>query len=387
MTHLDTFAVRGNLLFGTHLDPGTLVVENGVISRIQRGHQRDGDLPSTVLDASIVSPGLIDLQVNGAFGVEVSHDAEDIDRISRGFLHHGVTAWLPTVVTAPADFYPPVFEMWTRIDRDAGAVPLGLHLEGPFLSPEKKGAHRLECIEAASDELFTSWLGQNGIALVTLAPEREGATERIRRLVERGILVSLGHTNASYEEFVAGVDAGARKATHLFNAMTAIHHRAPGAMVATLVDERVTAGLIPDGVHSHPATVRLALKAKGVDRIVIVSDMMTATGLGPGTYTLSTKQVIVDETSARLEDGTLAGSILTMDQAMRNLVEWSEATPGEALHMATAVPARLLGDDTRGRLVAGARADLTLWDRHLNVTSTVIGGRIATGVTTSGQAG
>ncbi|HVL25057.1 MAG TPA: N-acetylglucosamine-6-phosphate deacetylase [Thermomicrobiales bacterium] len=376
MSHADTFAVRGRLLFGTHLDAATLVVENGVIARIARGLERDGDLPATVLDADIVSPGMIDLQVNGAFGVEVGPNAADIDAISVGLLATGVTAWLPTVVTAPADFYPPVFAAWREIDTARGAVPLGWHLEGPFLSPEKKGAHRLECIEAASDELFDSWLAQEGIALVTLAPDRAGATERIRRLVERGILVSLGHTNATYEEFVAGVDAGARKATHLFNAMTAIHHRAPGAMVATMVDDRVTAGLIPDGVHSHPATVRLALKSKGPDGIVIVSDMMSACGLGPGTYTLSTKVVTVDETSARLADGTLAGSILTMDEAMRNLVDWSEATPAQALHMATAVPARLLGDDTRGRLVAGARADLTFWSRDLRVERTIIGGRI-----------
>lgn len=375
MTHDATFAIRGNLLFGTHLDPGTLVVEDGRISHIRRGYLHNGDLPETVIDADIVSPGLIDLQVNGAFGVEVGPNSADIDTISRGFLAHGVTAWLPTVVTAPADFYPPVFAMWERMDRAAGAVPLGLHLEGPFLSPEKKGAHRLECIEAASEELFASWLEQDCIALVTLAPEREGAIERIRRLVDRGILVSLGHTNATYEEFVAGIDAGARKTTHLFNAMTAIHHRAPGAMVATMVDERVTAGLIPDGVHSHPATIRLALKAKGVDGIVIVSDMMAATGLGPGTYTLATRQVTVDETSARLEDGTLAGSILTMDQAMRNLVAWSEVTPGEALHMATAVPARLLDDASRGRLVAGTRADIALWDHSLRVVETIVGGR------------
>ena len=386
-TDHDTFAIRGHLLFGTHLDAGTLIVEHGRIARIQRGLLPDGDLPATVIDADIVSPGLIDLQVNGAFGAEISHDPGDIDRISRGILDHGVTAWLPTVVTAPADFYPPIFEMWGRVDRNAGAIPLGLHLEGPFLSPEKKGAHRLECILAASDELFATWLEQESIALVTLAPEREGATERIRHLVERGILVSLGHTNATYEEFVAGVDAGARKATHLFNAMTAIHHRAPGAMVGTLVDERVTAGLIPDGVHSHPATVRLALRTKGVDRVVIVSDMMSATGLGPGTYTLSTRQVTVDETSARLADGTLAGSILTMDQAMRNLVEWSEATPGEALHVATAVPARLLGDDSRGRLVVGARADITIWDRSLHVAGTVIGGRRASSTAGAGQPG
>lgn len=376
MTPTGSFAVRGKLLLGTHLEYGTVVVEDGIIASLSRQLQRDGNLPEKVFDAEIVSPGLIDLQVNGAFGREVSANPNNIDDISRNLLSTGCTAWLPTVVTAPAEFYPPIFESWLDHRDEAGAVPLGLHLEGPFISPEKKGAHRLECIEAASEELFASWIERESIVLVTLAPEREGAVDRIRRLAERGVLVSLGHTNATYEEFVAGIDAGARKATHLFNTMPQIHHRAPGAMVATLVDDRVTAGLIPDGIHSHPATIRLALKSKGVDGIVVVSDMMTACGLGPGTYTLSTKEVTVDETSARLADGTLAGSILTMDQALRNLVSWSDATPAEALHMMTVVPARLLGDQQRGRLVVGTRADLALWNADLRPTITIVGGRV-----------
>lgn len=376
MTGTSSFALRGKLLFGTHLEPGTIVVENGRIGSISRGLATDGNLPDTVIDADIVSPGLIDLQVNGAYGKEVTADPRDIDHISRNMLQTGVTSWLPTVVSSAAEKYPPLFEAWPGHDPDAGSVPLGYHLEGPFLTPEKKGAHRLEYIQSADDALFTSWVDQESIALVTLSPEREGATDRIRRLVDAGVLVSLGHTNATYEEFIAGVDAGARKATHLFNAMTSIHHRAPGAMVATLVDERVTAGLIPDGIHSHPATVRLALTTKGVDNIVIVSDMMTACGLGPGTYTLGTMQVNVTEDSARLADGTLAGSILTMDQALRNLVGWSDATPGEALHMMTAVPARLLQDPKRGRLVTGARADITAWNRDLVPTHTIVNGQV-----------
>lgn len=253
---------------------------------------------------------------------------------------------------------------------------MGYHLEGPFISLEKKGAHNADFVEAASEDLFQSWLEQDSIKLVTLAPDREHGLRRIRQMVDRGILVSLGHTNATYEEFVAGIDAGARKATHLFNAMSSIHHRAPGAMVATLVDDRVTAGLIPDGIHSHPATVRLAIKTKGPDNIVIVSDMMAACGMSPGIYPLGSKSVIVTEDSARLEDGTLAGSILTMDQALRNLVDWSECTPAEALHMMTAVPARLIGDSTRGRLVAGARADITTWNNDLRPQHTLVGGEI-----------
>lgn len=369
-------ALRGKLLIGTHLEPGTVVLEDGKIAEMHRGVSPDGDLPGTVIDADIISPGLIDLQVNGGWGREATADPRDIDHISRSMLSTGATAWLPTIVTSAAEAYPPLFESWPGHDPSAGSMPLGYHLEGPFLAPEKKGAHRLEYIEAADEALFISWLGQESIALVTLAPERDGATERIRRLVDAGVLVSLGHTNATYEEFVAGIDAGARKATHLFNAMTSIHHRAPGAMVATLVDDRVTAGLIPDGVHSHPATVRLALKTKGVDNIVIVSDMMSACGLGPGTYPLGTMEVTVTEDSARLADGTLAGSILTMDQALRNLVSWSDARPGEALHMMTAVPARLIGDTSRGRLVTGARADITAWSADLQPTHTIVGGRM-----------
>lgn len=371
-----SIAFRGKAVIGTHTADSTVIVENGVITDIQRDLVRDGSLPATVIDADLISPGLIDLQVNGGFGAEVTPNPDDINHISRESLKAGVTAWLPTVVTSAAESYPPFFEAWSQHDPGTGAVPLGYHFEGPFITLEKKGAHNPEFIQAANEELFQSWLGQDSIRLVTLSPEREDAVRRIRELAARGILVSLGHTNASYEDFIAGIDAGARKATHLFNAMTPIHHREPGAMVATLVDDRITAGLIPDGIHSHPATVRLALKTRGVDGIVIVSDMMAACGLGPGTYPLGTMQVTVTEDSARLADGTLAGSILTMDQALRNLVDWSECTPAEAIHMMTAVPARLLDDPTRGRLVVGARADITTWNNELQPTHTMVGGNM-----------
>lgn len=373
---MSSIAFRGKAVVGTHLTDATIIATDGIITSIERKLLSDGNLPETVIDADIISPGIIDLQVNGGFGAEVTPDPNDIDLISKESLKTGITAWLPTVVTSAAESYPPFFESWNNHDPAAGAVPLGYHLEGPFITLEKKGAHNPDFIKEADEDLFQSWLDQGSIKLVTLAPEREHGPRRIREMVENGILVSLGHTNATYEEYVAGVDAGARKATHLFNAMSSIHHRAPGAMVATLVDDRVTAGLIPDGVHSHPATVRLAIKTKGVDSIVIVSDMMAACGLGPGTYPLGTMQVTVTEDSARLEDGTLAGSILTMDEALRNLVDWSECTPAEAIHMMTAVPARLLGDTSRGRLIVGARADITTWNAALHPQHTMVGGNV-----------
>ncbi|MGB3329400.1 MAG: hypothetical protein WBA46_10630, partial [Thermomicrobiales bacterium] len=199
----DAFAVRGRLLAGTYLDRGTVVVENGRIASVHRTELSNGDLPPTVIDADIISPGMIDLQVNGAIGREVSPNPGDIEAISRWMPISGVTAWLPTVVTADASFYPQVFASWDAIDRTVGAIPLGYHLEGPFLSPERKGAHQLQYIEAASDALFDSWLDEPSIALVTVAPEREGGLDRIRALVEQGILTSVGHTNATYEQLRA----------------------------------------------------------------------------------------------------------------------------------------------------------------------------------------
>ena len=209
---------------------------------------------------------------------------------------------------------------------------------------------------------------------MTLAPERSGAAERTRRLSERGVVVSLGHTNATYDEFRAGIAAGATLVTHLFSAMSPFHHRAPGAAGAALTDDRVSVGLIVDGIHCHPASVRLAMKAKGVERTVLVTDMISGAGQGPGTYDLGGQEIRVDATSARLVDGTLAGSVLTMDEAVRNVVTLAKATVAEACRMASEVPARVLGLSSKGRLAPGCDADLVLLDEHLRVQATYVAG-------------
>lgn len=369
--------LRGISQLGMHMELATIVIEGERITHVRRGHEPNGNYSDNVRidDVGFISAGLIDLQVNGGYGSEIGNTSQPIDDVARWLPVTGVTSWLPTVVTAAADSYPAVFDAWSHIHGDIGATPLGYHLEGPFLSLEKKGAHQLAFIEAADDSIVDLWLDQSCIRIVTLAPERDGGLDRTKHLASNGIVVSLGHTNATYEEFQAGVDAGATKATHLFNTMPNIHHRNPGAMVAALNDTRVTAGIIPDGVHTHPAMVRLALETKGVDRMLVVSDMMSAAGLEPGTYGLGGQEVTVDETSARLSDGTLAGSIVTMDRAVRNLVDWSDASIAEALHMSTAVPARVIGETDRGVLRAGAVADITIWDQALTVQETIVGGR------------
>jgi N-acetylglucosamine-6-phosphate deacetylase len=368
------FAVRGLLAVESGLVPGAVVVKGSRIAEVVRG-SGGLDLPALIYDTSIVSAGFIDLQVNGGFGVEVSDDARAIVHLSRQLPGSGVTAYLPTLVSSTADVYPRACQAFLS-GRDApGALPLGLHLEGPFLSQRRAGAHRPSAIEGASEEVFEAFLENGVLRIVTLAPEAAGGLDRIRRLRAHGVVVSLGHTDATYEEFVKGVDAGAGMATHLYNAMSGFSHRAPGAVGAALVDDRVTVGLIADGVHCHPVSVRLAVKAKGAERVALVTDAIAGAGMEPGVYQLDGRDILVDETLAKLPDGKLAGSVLSLDQAVRNVVQWSGIGVSEACRMASEVPARLLGLGSKGSLAPGKDADLVLLDDDLHVSSTFRGGR------------
>jgi N-acetylglucosamine-6-phosphate deacetylase len=373
---LSRFTARGALAIGGRLIEGAVVVEAGRITEIRHGAGLTG-LPEPVHEAAIVAPGLIDLQVNGGFGKEVGVHADAIPHLSRMLPATGVTTFLPTLISSPAAVYPALFESFATAPDGGGARPVGLHLEGPFLSRERRGAHSLAAIENADDALFASLLASGEVTLVTIASDRAGGLERIRCLVEAGMVVSLGHTNATFEEIQAGADAGATMATHLFNAMSPFGHRVPGAIGAALVEDRLTVGLIADGVHAHPAALDLAIRAKGLDRIALVSDMVSAAGMGPGTYRLGGRAITVDRTSVRLADGTLAGSILTMDQAIRNLVTWGLLTPAAAIKLATEVPAKVINLSESGKFAIGGVADLALFDQRLAVTHTIIGGRLA----------
>lgn len=376
---MSRFVVHGHFSvgLGSRLKVGAIIVDGDKIGDIWL----PGMLPEPwksgpVFEAAFISPGFIDLQVNGGFGVEVGEDPEAIRTLAARLPETGVTAFLPTIVTSPPEFYPKAIAAFEVAKNAPGARPLGLHIEGPFLSPERHGAHRRDLIESADPRLLDTLLESDAVRLATLAPERSDAPELIRRLTERGILVSLGHTDATYEQFVAGADAGARMATHLFNAMSPFGHREPGAIGAALMDGRVAAGLIVDGVHSHPASIQIAYRMKHSGHIALVTDMMAAAGMPPGTYALGGQEVTVDDTSARLVDGTLAGSLLTMDQAVRNIMAWTPATYATAFQVAAEVPARLLGLTRIGRIRAGSDADLVLLDANLRVQMTIIKGEI-----------
>jgi N-acetylglucosamine-6-phosphate deacetylase len=369
------FSARGGLILGGSVIEGAVVMRDGRIAEVLRGAH--GTLPEPVYEAAYVAPGYMDIQVNGGFGADVDGSAGVYRVLSERLPERGVTSYLPTMVSAEEAAYGPLIETYesAAVERLPGAVSLGLHLEGPFISAVRKGAHRIEVIEAATaDTVLRPALESGCVSLVTLAPERDGALVAIERLCEAGVVVSLGHTDATYAEFTAGVDAGATLATHLYNAMRPFGHRDPGPIGGALTEDRVCVSVIADGHHVDVAALKLAVMAKGGDRVVLVSDMIMASGMPPGTYDMGGRPVYTDGETSRLADGTLAGAIATLDECVRNMVAWGVAPVAGAIRMATENPARLMGIESKGRLVAGCDADLVLLDEGMKVQRTFVGG-------------
>jgi N-acetylglucosamine-6-phosphate deacetylase len=291
---------------------------------------------------------------------------------------HGVTAFLPTLVS-------PSFDVVDRAsaallagapDGYEGAVPLGWHVEGPFLNPARAGAHDPACLRPPDPAPVARWSPETGIRMVTLAPELPGAIDLVRSLSDRGVVVSIGHTEATGKQAVAAFDAGAEGVTHLFNAMPK-DHLGPGVVAAALADPRVTVGLIPDGLHVEPDRVALVLQRVGPERLAIVTDAIAALGMPPGRHRLANLDVEVDADSARLPGGVLAGSVLALDEGVRNLARFTGVTPEQALAAATSVPARLLGLPARAALAPGSVGDVTLFDIDFMPVLTIVGGRVA----------
>ena len=367
--------------------PGRVIPRGSVVidgSRIVAAGAA-GDVPvasgATVINAGgmILVPGFIDLQLNGAFGHDFTADPAAIWRVAAGLPRYGVTAFLPTIITSPLE----QVEAGMRVVRDGrpgdfrGAAPLGLHVEGPFLNPKKKGAHNQQHLRPPTPEAVAGWSPASGVRLVTMAPENPGALEVIAALASRGVVVSTGHSMATYDEAVAGFDAGARYGTHLFNAMPPLGHRDPGLPGALLADDRMTVGFIADGVHTHRSIIALVWRMLGPRRMSLVTDAMAALGMPPGSHRLGDYDVIVDATSCRLADGTLAGSILELDQALRNLLDITGCSLDEALETMTTTPAKLLGlDGERGRIAPGYTADIVLLSSDLRVQTTIASGEI-----------
>jgi N-acetylglucosamine-6-phosphate deacetylase len=297
------------------------------------------------------------------------------------YARHGVTGFLPTTLTASFEDIGEAVESARQAmsDRADGARVLGVHLEGPFVSPERLGAQSPDfCIPPTEEnvERLLDLAGDVG-RLVTMAPEEEGGMEAVKTFTAHDIIVSIGHTVATAEEAFAAFENGARQATHLFNGMKPMHHRRPGVVGVVLTTDSVMAEIIADGTHLAPTTIRLAVAAKGVDRILLITDSMAATGCEDGEYILGPLKVIVRGGEARLESGALAGSTLTLETAVTNVARWTDAGLGGAWQMASLNPARQLGMDHRvGRIAAGYDADLTAMNAQGEIVMTMVGGEI-----------
>ncbi|HEV7480742.1 MAG TPA: N-acetylglucosamine-6-phosphate deacetylase [Roseiarcus sp.] len=329
------------------------------------------------LAGGLLAPGYIDVQVNGGGGVLFNEDPtpEAIARIAAAHRKHGTVGLLPTLVTDAPQVMATAIAA-TREARRRTPATLGLHLEGPFLDPRRRGAHELKYIrDLAPGDVETIVDADCGAVMVTLAPNRVGAAS-IAELARRGVLVSLGHSEASYEQARAAIQAGARAFTHLFNAMSASVGREPGMVGAALDLADAFVGIIADGHHVHEANLRIALAAKRHDRFMLISDAMPPTVGGPDHFDLQGRRVTRVNGCLRLDDGTLAGSVLTMDEAVRYVVNVVGVDLGDALAMASRVPATFLRRDNElGRIAPGHLASLVHLDDELRVLETWIEGR------------
>jgi N-acetylglucosamine-6-phosphate deacetylase len=338
-------------LLPSGLGPADVLVADGRIAAVGTGL----DAP-VVHEVDVLSPGFVDLHVHALDGCgTVGAGAPDVPGLSRALARRGVTSFLATTVASPLDDLLPVLVPAPT----EGARCAGVHLEGPWLATGHRGAQPLEGLAAPSLTDLETLLAAGPPAMVTLAPELPGADAVLARAVEAGVVVALGHSGASYDEARAAVAAGARHVTHCFNAMRPLHHRDPGLVGAALDLPGVTVEVIADGVHLHPAVVRLVWRAVGRDRMCLVSD---AVGL-----------LAAQDAESRLPDGTLAGSGIGLDDAVRNLVAWGVPLE-DALTMASTTPGRVIGQ--HGALVEGAAADLVVLDDDLRLGSTWVGGEV-----------
>jgi N-acetylglucosamine-6-phosphate deacetylase len=358
--------------------PGAVVVADGlIVDVLERVPAPGGD--DIALPVGLLTPGLVDLQVNGAFGVDLAVAApSEWDGVRQRLPATGVTSFVPTMITASVeDLVASAHRAQAAQERpsgEPGARILGVHLEGPFLSPDYAGAHDRRLIVDPAPQLVEALLAGPGLSIVTLAPERPDATAAIRRLAEAGVLVSIGHTAATAAEVRAAADAGARMVTHLFNAQRPLGHREPGVPGQALADERLAVGLIAD-LHHVAAPIVAVVFRSAPGRVALVTDATAALGMPPGRYRLGGQDVVLGPGGEppRRDDGTVAGAALPLDAAVRNVVVCG-VDPAAALAAATSVPARLLGREDVGRLAVGARADLVWWSDDLDVRRVWVAG-------------
>jgi len=364
--------------------------EDGRITEItsRSGKEVPGNAPLVDFGDAVLAPGFLDIHMHGGAGVDLMRAAtSDMPRLGHFLSTHGVTGYFPTTVAAPLDATCVALNrLAENIEADqarpanGGAIearPLGIHLEGPFLSHKRRGVHPPEFLVTPTVEVFDRlWQAARGhVRMLTIAPEVPGAIEVITEAARRKVCVSIGHSDAETAEAVNGVNAGARHATHTFNAMRPLDHREPGIIGEVLSDDRLTADIIADGIHVAPGVVKVFLRAKGIERAVLITDSISAAGMPEGHYQLGPIEVEVKDGKCT-SGNSLAGSVLTMDRAVRNITQFAHWSLKDAIRAATLNPARTVGlTGNYGVLTAGANADFVVLNLSGEVQKTVIRGR------------
>lgn len=362
------------------LEDVDLIVDDGKIVDIVKGDEK---VEAEIVDANggYVCPGFINLHIHGAEGHDVMDGTEETIRALAKFsAKHGTTSFLPTTVTGSVEGTRKSLEATKNVMEKGyeGAHILGVHLEGPFIDHEYKGAQLPQYIQRPSIENYLKLAEgfEDIVRLITLAPEKEGAKELIKYLKEKGVTVSMGHTGADYDTCMEAFEWGVSHVTHCYNGMVSLHHRNPGVIGAAFDKGDITIELIADLIHIHPAMLRLAIGAKGSGRTALVTDSMAATGLGDGKYVLGEKEVWVKDGIARIAAGNLAGSTLTHDEALRNIVEIGIPLE-DGITMLSTTPAEVIGvDDHKGRIEKGYDADIVILDRDLQIDKVFVGGKL-----------
>ena len=370
------------------VEDAALVIEDGKISAVGRRSEISYPASTRIEDFgdSVLAPGMIDIHIHGGAGHDVMEASdESLALVEQLMFQHGVTSYCPTTVTAPIET-----TLWSlehlamAIGRAASpsskdrmrARPLGVHLEGPFLSHRRRGVHPPDLLRSASIDLFERmWDAAAGrVRVLTIAPEIDGAVDVIREASQRGVCVSLGHSDADARQAAAGIQAGASHATHTFNAMRPLDHRDPGLLGTILTNRDLSADIIADGIHVDPVVVDLFVRAKGIDGGVLITDGISATGMPDGTYRLGALEVAVHDGRCEV-NGRLAGSVLTLDRAVRNVSEFAKISFQDSVRMATLNPAKVLGlQDHKGVLKVGADADIVVFSQTGQVLRTIVAG-------------